>query len=152
MIKMELNAIMDCIQETVNKKTAQNETLSNSFMYQDFLNSGISKETIDKYVKGGYLSETDEYWQLHYPALYANYRTDYYSRRLKKVSNSGGKYRKPKGQTTRIFRPIDLPISVLKDPNMYIILTEGDKKAIKATQEGFNCISISGVWNWKKKL
>ena len=27
-------------------------------------------------------------------------------------------------------------------------ITEGEKKALKATQEGFMTVSISGVWNW----
>ena len=42
------------------------------FILADFKKSGISKSTILDYVKEGYLSETDEYWQLNYPALYAN--------------------------------------------------------------------------------
>ncbi|RMF86536.1 MAG: DUF3854 domain-containing protein [Nitrospinota bacterium] len=29
--------------------------------------------------------------------------------------------------------------------------TEGEKKALKLTQEGFPCIGLGGVWNWREK-
>lgn len=32
--------------------------------------------------------------------------------------------------------------------NKYVIITEGEKKAAKAVQEGFPCVAIGGVWNW----
>lgn len=32
-----------------------------------------------------------------------------------------------------------------------LILTEGEKKALKATQEGFPTIGLTGVWAWKPK-
>jgi len=34
-------------------------------------------------------------------------------------------------------------------PDKSIFITEGEKKAVKATLEGFPCIGLSGVWNWK---
>lgn len=34
-------------------------------------------------------------------------------------------------------------------PDKTIFITEGEKKAAKATLEGFPCIGLSGVWNWK---
>ncbi|DAB00413.1 TPA: hypothetical protein CPT96_05865 [Candidatus Gastranaerophilales bacterium HUM_10] len=121
------------------------------FILADFKKSGINKSTILDYVEKGYLSETDDYWQLNYPALYANYKTDYYNRRLKNPEYGKGKYIKPAGKPSQIFRPLDLSISMLKDPTMPIIITEGDKKAIKAVQEGFPCLSLGGVWGWKCK-
>ncbi len=30
----------------------------------------------------------------------------------------------------------------------YVLVTEGEKKAAKAVQEGFPCVAIGGVWNW----
>lgn len=116
------------------------------FILADFKKSGINKSTILDYVKEGYLSETDEYWQLNYPALYANYKTDYYNRRLKNPEYGKGKYIKPADKPSQFFRPLHLPVSVLKDPTKPIIITEGDKKAIKAVQEGFSCVSLGGVW------
>src|SRR3989304_1163899 len=32
-----------------------------------------------------------------------------------------------------------------------IYITEGEKKALKGTQEGLPCIAISGLWNWGRK-
>lgn len=122
-----------------------------AFISADFKKSGINKSTILDYVKEGYLSETADYWQVIYPALYANYKTDYYNRRLKNPEYGKGKYIKPAGKPSHIFRPLHLSISVLKDPTKPIIITEGDKKAIKAVQEGFPCISLGGVWSWKCK-
>jgi len=81
------------------------------FILADFKKSGINKSTILDYVKEGYLSETDDYWQLNYPALYANYKTDYYNRRLKNPEYGKGKYIKPAGKPSQIFRPLHLPVS-----------------------------------------
>ena len=123
--------------------------MNKEFIYEDFEKSGINTETIEKYIRNGYLTADDEGWILYYEALTANYKTEYYIKRLKNPDDRG-KYRMPKGQTTRLFRPIDLPIEILTDKNKYIILTEGAKKAIKAVQEGFNCLSLNGTWNWKQ--
>lgn len=132
-------------------KTSDKLERKYGFIVEDFKKSGINKSTILDYVKKGYLSETDEYWQLNYPALYANYKTDYYNRRLKNPEYGKGKYIKPTGMPSQLFRPLHLPISTLKDPTKPIIITEGDKKAIKAVQEGFPCVSLGGVWSWKCK-
>ena len=40
---------------------------------------------------------------------------------------------------------------VLADPTKPLILTEGEKKAAKAMQEGFPTIGLVGVWGWQKK-
>jgi putative DNA primase/helicase len=32
-----------------------------------------------------------------------------------------------------------------------LILTEGEKKSLKSTQEGFLTIGLTGVWNWQRK-
>ena len=34
------------------------------------------------------------------------------------------------------------------DPTIPITITEGEKKALKGSQEGVNCIGLSGLWNW----
>ena len=122
-----------------------------AFILADFKKSGIYKSTILDYIQQGYLSETNEYWQIDYPALYANYKTDYYNRRLKNPEYGKGKYIKPAGVPSQIFRPIHLPVAALQDITKPIIITEGDKKAIKAVQEGFPCLSLGGVWGWKCK-
>ncbi len=121
----------------------------NNFIFEDFEKSGINRETIDKYIKKGYLTEDDEGWTLYYEALTANNKTEYYIKRLKNSDNKG-KYRMPKGISVPLFRPIDLDIDIINNPDQYLILTEGAKKAIKAVQEGFNCLSLNGTWNWKQ--
>ena len=135
----------------IMKKTSDELERKYGFILADFKKSGINESTILDYVKEGYLSETDDNWQLNYPALYANYKTDYYNRRLKNPEYGKGKYIKPAGKPSQIFRPLPLSISMLKDPTKPIIITEGDKKAIKAVQEGFPCLSLGGVWGWKCK-
>ncbi len=36
----------------------------------------------------------------------------------------------------------------LCDPSIELYITEGEKKSLKAAQEGLCCIAISGLWNW----
>lgn len=38
---------------------------------------------------------------------------------------------------------------VLVDPDQPLVITEGEAKAIKATQEGIVTLAVSGVWNWR---
>lgn len=45
-------------------------------------------------------------------------------------------------------RIIDWP-SVIKDADATIIITEGELKAAKACAEGFPCIGLGGVWNFR---
>ncbi|MDO8141755.1 MAG: DUF3854 domain-containing protein [Candidatus Brocadiales bacterium] len=40
---------------------------------------------------------------------------------------------------------------ILKDVSIPLYITEGEKKSLKATQEGLSCIAISGLWNWGRK-
>lgn len=54
------------------------------------------------------------------------------------------KYLSPKGASTEIYVP---PGFREIDAN-YVIITEGEKKAAKAVQEGFPCIALAGVWMW----
>ncbi len=114
----------------------------------DFKKSGISDITLEQYCNG-YLIDAPDYWQLKYPQLYKNEPTDYFNKRLK--NSNGNKYVKPKDICSRLFRPLALSPNVISNRNEYIIITEGEKKAIKAVQEGFNCIALAGVWAWKQK-
>jgi hypothetical protein len=38
--------------------------------------------------------------------------------------------------------------AVLTDVSVPICWTEGEKKAAKATQDGFPCVGLGGLWNW----
>lgn len=39
---------------------------------------------------------------------------------------------------------------ILKDPSVPLTITEGEKKSLKATQEGIPTIGLGGVWNFKE--
>lgn len=120
------------------------------FTYNDFQKSGISRKVVDNYINAGYLKDSPDGWKLHFPRFLEEFSSDYFTQRLRYPSDRG-KYRNPKDMTTKLFRPLELSIEKLKDKNSPIIITEGCKKAIKATLEGFDCISLGGVYNWKCK-
>jgi uncharacterized protein (DUF927 family) len=71
------------------------------------------------------------------------------------------KYIQKAGQANRLYIPPMLSETDLKSPQNQeldllggqptIYFTEGEKKALKATQEGLPCIGITGLWNWKRK-
>lgn len=120
------------------------------FTYNDFQKSGISRRVVDNYIKAGYLKDSPDGWTLHFPRFLEEFSSDYFTQRLR-YPNDKGKYRNPKDMKTKLFRPLELSIEKLKDKSSPIIITEGCKKAIKATIEGFDCISLGGVYNWKCK-
>jgi putative DNA primase/helicase len=60
------------------------------------------------------------------------------------------KYMARKGSGNRLYIPAAAE-SILNDVNMPLEITEGEKKALKACQEGLHCIGITGLWNWKVK-
>lgn len=39
--------------------------------------------------------------------------------------------------------------ALVKDPSQPLLITEGELKAIKACQEGFPCLGLGGVYNWR---
>lgn len=57
------------------------------------------------------------------------------------------KYESPSGMKNRAFFPPGTRerLQVLAE----LVLTEGEKKACKASQEGFPCVALPGVWGWK---
>src|SRR5262249_7275090 len=60
------------------------------------------------------------------------------------------KYESPGGQPNRAYFP-PRTRAVLQDVNVPLLITEGEKKAAKADQEGFACIGMVGVWGWQTK-
>ncbi len=51
----------------------------------------------------------------------------------------------------RLYLPPNLPAETLSDPKVPLIITEGEKKALMANQEGFACIGLAGVTCWVTK-
>ena len=39
--------------------------------------------------------------------------------------------------------------AALADPTVPLLITEGEKKALKANQEGLACVAVGGLWNWQ---
>ncbi|HEX4143768.1 MAG TPA: phage/plasmid primase, P4 family [Pirellulales bacterium] len=58
------------------------------------------------------------------------------------------KYLSPKGKPNQIYFPPGV-VDVLQRPEVELLLTEGEKKALKANQEGFLCLGLVGVFGWK---
>lgn len=124
-------------------------TTEKSFPQQDFERSGINEGTTQSYIDGGYVQETPEGYKIFYPELFGNKKTSYYNKRKKDPKN-GPKYVKQKGEPSKLFHPIGLDLKKILANNEDLLITEGEKKAIKAFQEGFNCIAMSGVYGWKQ--
>lgn len=60
------------------------------------------------------------------------------------------KYESPSKSNNRIYIPPRTRV-MLADRSVPLLITEGEKKAAKADQEGFFCIGVTGVWNWQVK-
>ena len=59
------------------------------------------------------------------------------------------KYESPIEEANRAYFP-PATRGVLADPTKPILVTEGEKKAAKADQEGFPCVGLVGVYGWNK--
>ena len=60
------------------------------------------------------------------------------------------KYESPHGQPNRVFVPPGTD-TALSDSSRPLLITEGEKKSLKADQDGFPCIGLTGVFAWKDK-
>lgn len=60
------------------------------------------------------------------------------------------KYEAPRGKSPPPYYPAGA-IEAINTPQAPLFMTEGEKKANKATQEGFPCIGLPGISNWSKK-
>ncbi|MFH0813441.1 MAG: DUF3854 domain-containing protein [Pseudomonadota bacterium] len=69
---------------------------------------------------------------------------------LYKEGKGEPKYLQKRNSGNRLYIP-EKARAVLNDPAVPLYFTEGEKKALKACQEGLACIGLSGLWNWKNK-
>jgi putative DNA primase/helicase len=60
------------------------------------------------------------------------------------------KYESPRGKGNHAYFP-PATRKILADVSVPLLMTEGEKKAAKADQEGFRCIGITGVYSWQVK-
>lgn len=61
----------------------------------------------------------------------------------------GKKYLQPKGSEVKLYVPPGVN-GFLTDTKIPLYITEGEKKALRAGQEGLCCIGLGGLWNWKR--
>jgi hypothetical protein len=67
------------------------------------------------------------------------------------VSDGDGhtiRYYQRGGTPPRLYVP-ECTGAVIADPTKPLLITEGEKKALKANQEGLACVGIGGLWNWQ---
>jgi hypothetical protein len=57
------------------------------------------------------------------------------------------KYHQREGTGNRLYIPQRVT-GTLRDISIPLYITEGEKKALRATQEGLSCIGMGGLWNW----
>jgi putative DNA primase/helicase len=60
------------------------------------------------------------------------------------------KYEAPRGQDVRVYFP-PAAAHVYADVTVPLLITEGEKKALKATQDGFPTVGLAGVASWSKR-
>jgi putative DNA primase/helicase len=70
--------------------------------------------------------------------------------RTAKEDGKAIKYESPKGSSNLAYFPPGT-LAALKDPAAALVITEGEKKAAKADQEGVPTIGLVGVYGWQKK-
>lgn len=63
--------------------------------------------------------------------------------------NKKPRYIQRKGTPNRLYIPLPV-FPILNNTTVQLYITEGEKKALKATQEGLPTIAITGLWNWKQ--
>jgi hypothetical protein len=71
--------------------------------------------------------------------------------KLDRTPADGKRYRSPKGRGNRLYVPALLDPCVLADVTAPLWITEGEKKALKAAQEGLACVAVPGVWSWRTR-
>lgn len=132
---------------------------------QDLEKSGLSKTTIgeagiysatEREIKNilGFSIKNSPGLAFPYPGTNGNQSKPYIRIKIDhspKIKGKCAKYLSPKGSKNRLYIPPGVE-KILVDPAIPLYLTEGEKKALKAVQEGMNCIGLAGVWCWKGKV
>lgn len=143
-----------------DKALTPSDELSDKHL-QDLLKSGLDIETINE---AGIKSSLNNdalvipIWDIHKKILRGG-RARYNDEVIEanKYSSSEGKtpkYRPSEGLSNVLFFPHIKGINCVKiaeDISVPIFITEGEKKALKLTLEGYFCIGLFGVNNWVSK-
>jgi len=121
--------------------------------------SGLSDETIDgcgiKTASGpqleplGFAAKDGPAMVIPYPSptLVEHFRI-----RPDKLRNfeDGAKYRTRPGDSNRLYVPLET-WTVLDDPEIPLVIAEGEKKALAAMQAGYHAIGVAGVYGWRSE-
>ena len=154
--------------QTILDRSPENKHILPSFHpshLADLRKSGLSDETIIQHgIKSVRPKDINKKVGFDIPGLISAYEipfppfTDGYFR-LKAFYTPGQeryadgrkkpRYIQAKGSANRLYMPVSV-FSILNDTSTPLYITEGEKKALKATQEGLPTIAITGLWNWKQ--
>lgn len=66
------------------------------------------------------------------------------------LNGNEAKYLSPTGSKNHLYIPSPVQ-SVLKDASQRLYFTEGEFKSLKATQDGFPCVGLGGVWGFRSE-
>src|SRR5882724_6963735 len=120
----------------------------------DLRKSGLSDETIEqaglysvrpndiKKVTG--IAKVESMLAIPYTPEFTRYKV--FPTNLK-VQGKKLRYTQPKGTGVHVYVPPTARL-VLQDATIPSGIVEGEKKALKACQEGVMCLAIGGLWNW----
>jgi len=125
---------------------------------EDLRKSGLSDETIKQaHIKTVPPNEINRRLGFNIPGLTSCYEIPYDKdfSRFKDFYDDTSDGKKPKylqrnNTGNRLYIP-SIVKPILNDTSIPLYITEGEKKAMKAAQEGLYCIGLSGLWNWKNK-
>lgn len=142
------------------------DTLESSFHpdhLADLRKSGLSSETIlEAGIKSvcprdideifGYPTYAKSAYEIPYPGTdYSRYRMFYDdANKINSLGEERPKYLAKRNLGNRIYVPVKAR-SLLNDLSIPLFISEGEKKSLRACQEGLCCIAIAGLWNWKVK-
>lgn len=131
--------------------------------YDDLKRSGLIDKTIEdagiKTVRPADINKKlgfnvhgiQSMYEIPYNNEYSRFRVFYVEGNK---SNSDGtekpKYLCRKDSGNHLYIPFQVR-PVLRELSIPLLITEGEKKALKAAQEKLPCIAIAGLWGWKIK-
>lgn len=112
--------------------------------------AAIPPEDIDKAI-GYKIPEVISAYRIPFGNGYERIKVFYHADAKPAPGKKLRKYHQKAGSGNRLYIPATLDASALNDIKKTIYITEGEKKTLKAVQEGLICIGITGLWNWKRK-
>jgi len=127
---------------------------------EDLRKSGLTDATISKAgiesirpcdisrILGYESTEIESIYRIPFDANYSRFKLFY--KTAAAPGHKRPKYIQPRGSINRLYIPPTFPQSELKSLST-IRIVEGEKKTLKAIQEGIIAIGITGLWNWKSK-